>query len=107
MHRLTPTLARQQGIECATQIAGLRRPALGAEKTAPLPERMDARIGASCTCRRCPAAHQAFEPRLEIGLDGTVDGLPLPPCEAPPVVLNHRKEGAARHRGNMQLVVTI
>src|SRR2546422_8513975 len=101
MHLLTQNLARQQGIECATKIARLRRPGLGAEKPAPLPERMDARIGASCPCRRCGAAHQASEHRLEIGLDGTVDGLPLPPCEAPPVVLKHRKEGAARHRGKM------
>src|SRR2546422_2473493 len=99
MDPLNPNLARQQRVECATQLARISGPALGAQKTDSLPERVDARIGASCSCRRRPTPHQPLEHRLEFSLDRAIDGLPLPPCETAPVVLNHREVGAARHAG--------
>src|SRR3989442_15485217 len=99
MHPLNPNLARQQGVQCAAQLVRICGPTLAAQKADSLPERMDARIGASRSGRRRPASHQPLEHCLEFGLDGAVDRLPLPPCETTPVVLNHREVGAARHAG--------
>jgi hypothetical protein len=88
MHMLHPNLARQKRIERPPQI--IRLPALGAEETDRLAQRMDAGVGPSCTGRGGPASHQPFQHRLEFSLNRAIRRLTLPSCEAAPIVLKHR-----------------
>ena len=97
MHLLNPNLARQQPVERAAQIH--RLPPLAAREADGLAERVDAGVGPTGgRCGRLPT-HQALEHGFKLSLNRAVDRLPLPPCEATPVVLDHREKGAACHAG--------
>jgi hypothetical protein len=88
MHFSNPNLAWQERIERPSHIADL--PPLATSKTDRLAERVDPGIGPTGGDRSGLATHQALEYGLEFGLDRAIAGLPLPPREATPVIMDHR-----------------
>ena len=102
-----PDLLRQQRVQRATELLGLCDPPLCGDEPDALAQRMHARVGTPRARRRRVLSHQPLEDGLKLALDRAGNALPLPPREAGPVVVDHGEEGAARHGGKMQLVVTI
>jgi len=88
MHPLHPDLAWQQRIHSPPQLS--RLPALAPQEADTLAEGVDAGIRSARAGRCRLSTHEPLEHGFKLGLHRAIRRLSLPPCEATPVVLDHR-----------------
>ena len=91
VHGHDPAIGRQQGVECAAELAG--SPAVWEGEADTHRVSVDTGIGAARAVRGDVLSGEAFEHTFNLALHGASDGLTLPSLEAAPIELEQCEEG--------------